>query len=366
MSWFSKRRMPVEYSTLQMRRRRRRRLTLLMALVFFVFAILLAAVAVAGSVFISLQLFGFLAPEGALGRWYIVFLLLVCLVLGTCLAAMLGRRPLRPFRSVIDATKEIAMGNFDVRVPETGPEELRNLAGSFNIMAQELSSIETLRNDFVSNVSHEFKTPVASISGFAKLLKKEGLSEAERQEYLDIIIKESERLSRLSKNVLLLSNLEAQKDFGPDTPYALDEQLRQAILVLQPEWQAKNLEFDIDLPEVGITANEELIQQIWLNVLGNAVKFSPDGGTVGVSLQERGNRIIVRISDQGPGIDGETRSRIFDKFYQGDTAHTTAGNGLGLSLVKRILEICGGFVSVESDPGEGATFQIELPKYLKK
>jgi signal transduction histidine kinase len=235
------------------------------------------------------------------------------------------------------------------------------MARSFNEMAQELSSIETLRSDFISNISHEFKTPIVSIKGFAKRLKKGTLSEEQRNEYIDIIISESDRLTRLSSNVLLLSRLENTEKVMEKALYPLDEQIRRAILLLEPQLQKKRLEVDAKIESVQIFAGEEVLSHLWINLLGNAIKFSPDGGTVGISLTQNGSEAVVTVSDTGAGMDEEMQRHIFDKFYQGDTSRATEGNGLGLSLVKRILELENGRISVDSEPGKGTRFIVSLP-----
>jgi signal transduction histidine kinase len=290
-----------------------------------------------------------------------LFMLLVSLFIGTATAAFVGRRFLLPIRKVIAATKEIASGNFDIRVETAGKREIDRLAESFNIMAKELSRIEMLRADFIGNISHEFKTPIVSIRGFARRLKKDTLTKEQRGEYLDIIISESERLTRLSSNVLLLSSLESTEKIIDKEPYYLDEQIRKTVLLLEPQLQKKKINVDVDIKTVEINANEEMLSHLWINLLNNAVKFSPDGGTIKITLNQNGENAVVSISDTGIGMNDETKSRIFDKFYQGDPSRATEGNGLGLSLVKRILELDEGSITVDSEPGKGACFTVSLP-----
>lgn len=269
-------------------------------------------------------------------------------------------RMLRPFTLLSQATKKVAEGDFSVRLPEDRPDELGVLMRNFNHMAQELQSIEYLQRDFISNVSHEFKTPVASIQGFATLLKSPETTQEERQEYAGIILKESQRLSRLSQNLLRLSKLEYQQRLTERNSFALDEQLRQTVLMLEPEWTQKDIRWDLNLESAVIQGDEELLQQVWINLLGNAIKFSHFGGEIALSLF-LSDMVKVRIRDQGEGMDEATQARIFERFYQGDTSHAHEGNGLGLPLCKRIIDLHQGALRVKSAPGQGSTFTVELP-----
>lgn len=335
-------------------------------LMLFVFVILLLSVVVSGVISYIFMNIGILPPLSMRGfPLLLFFMLMVSLLVGLLLTMLGGRYSLRPLRRLTDATKEIASGNFTVHVEPRGPEELLRLAESFNNMAKELQSIETLRSDFVSNVSHEFKTPVVSIRGFAKLLKKDTLSDEQRNDYLDIIISESERLSQLSSNVLLLSKLESTDKIMEQEEFSLDEQIRKVLLLMESQFSKKNLEMDIELEPTRIVTSEELLQQVWLNIINNAVKFTPAGGKVQVGLVNKGREAVVTVSDSGIGMDAETQKHLFDKFYQEDASRSTEGNGLGLSLVKRILDLIGGGISVSSTPEEGTTFVIRIPCYVK-
>lgn len=340
----------------------KRRLTTLIFLVFFVFGVLFVSIVISGSISYFLMEMGILPPM-LVNRFPVVliFMFLVNMVIGTILAIIGGDRFLRPLRRLTEATKEVAAGNFDVMVEVGGSSEICRLAISFNEMTKELSSIETLRNDFVSNIAHEFKTPVVSIRGFARRLKKNNLSEQQRDEYLDIIIAETGRLSNLSSNVLLLSKLESTDKVTDKTQYSLDEQIRRCILLLDPQLQKKQLELEVGLEPVQFTGNEEIMQPLWMNLLGNAIKFSSEGGTIRVELRSNGKEAIASISDTGFGMDDDVKKHVFDKFYQGDPSRSTEGNGLGLSLVKRILEICGGIITVHSELGKGTCFTVSLP-----
>lgn len=339
----------------------KRRLATLTLLILFVFLILMVSILFSGLVLFFLTRIGiFPTITGSRLHVILTFLLLVSVFIGTLLAAIGGSYFLQPLRSLTEATQEVASGNFDVQVAVGGTEEFERLAASFNEMTKELSSIETLRNDFASNISHEFKTPVVSIRGYAKRLKKDQLTERQN-EYLDIIIAETERLSQLSQNVLLLSNLESSDRVSEKTIYFLDEQIRKCILMLDPLLDKKQLELDVHLESVKVSTNEEMMNHLWINLLGNAIKFSPEGAKIGVSLQSGGDHAQISIFDEGIGMDENVKAHIFDKFYQGDASRATNGNGLGLSLVKRILQLVGGEIAVESAPGQGTCFTVTLP-----
>ncbi len=288
--------------------------------------------------------------------------LIISTVIATIISGIASKRILRPIRTLSKATEEVAKGNFSVKIGIPKDYEFALLAKNFNKMVHELSSIETLRNDFVSNVSHEIKTPIASIQGFAKLIQDKNLDDDERSEFTDIIISESSRLSKLTSNILKLSKLENQEVITGKAEFALDEQIRCAILIMEPEWSEKGIDLDIDLDKVSIIGNEDLLQQVWLNIIGNAIKFTEKGGTIGIKLMDLKDKIVIKVSDNGVGMNEETQRHIFDKFYQGDKSHLSKGNGLGLSLVKRIIELCDGEIKVRSKLYYGTTFTIGLPK----
>ena len=292
----------------------------------------------------------------------ILTMMLFSLVIGTTISFMVGRKILAPIADFSKAAKEIASGNFDIYLNESHRvNEISDVAHHFNIMVQELRSIETLRNDFVVNVSHEFKTPIAAIEGYATLLQEEDLSKEEHTEYTGMIIDSARQLSTLSGNILKISKLENQEMLTEQTEYNLDEQLRQALLLLESFWAPKQLSLNIDLEEQRYYGNEELIMQVWLNVLGNAVKFTPEGGEISVSLRADESWISVAISDNGIGMTPKVRKHVFEKFYQGDPARAAEGNGLGLPLAARIISLSKGTIEVSSEPGRGSTFTVKLP-----
>lgn len=229
-------------------------------------------------------------------------------------------------------------------------------------MTKELGSIETLRTDFVVAVSHEFKTPLTAIEGYTALLQNGNLSAAQHDECVDKITANVHRLSTLTGNILQLSKLENQGIVADKKSYSLDEQLRKSILLLEREWTAKNIEFDLDLLPVQFNGSESLLYQVWYNLIQNAVKFSPDGGMIHIKLQLTEDKVVVCVADNGCGIDEASQKHIFDKFYQGNKAHASEGNGLGLALVYKIVTLCGGTISVDSQPEQGAAFTVTLPR----
>ena len=289
--------------------------------------------------------------------------LIACTIIGTAAAAILTKWILSPFKEMINATERIAKGDFKVHIQETFDEktDFGILQRSFNHMTRELDGIEMFRNDFINNFSHEFKTPIVSIQGFAHQLQAGGLSPEEEQEYIRIIAAESDRLAKMATNILLLSKLENQAIVTEKTEFYLDEQIRTCLLLLEKQWSAKDIELNIDLDEVKYCFNETMLSHVWVNLLGNAVKFTPRGGTVSCTLRATGDRVTVTISDTGCGMDETTQKHIFEKFYQGDTSHTGDGNGIGLTIVGRILVLCGGSIQVESQPGMGSIFTVTLP-----
>lgn len=282
-------------------------------------------------------------------------------IVGSLVAFIFGRIPLKPVREIIDATNKLAAGDFSARISFSRTTVFRELRDSFNRMAQELNSIEVLRSDFVNNFSHEFKTPIVSIKGFAELLKMDALTPEERNEYLDIIVRESSRLATMATNVLNLSRVENQTILTERKRFNLSEQIRRCILLLQTSWEQKMLDLDIDLQEVYLYGNEEMMSQLWVNLLDNAVKFSETGSKISVELHQNGHRAEVAVRDYGRGITPEEIAHIFDKFYQGSTAHMAQGNGLGLTLARRIVQLHGGTIDCVSDPDQWTEFIVRLP-----
>lgn len=293
----------------------------------------------------------------------ILICLMVSLVLGVVTALFVGKLVIKPVLKMGNAFDELSKGNFDCRVPEDQKiVEMKEMAIKFNTMAHDLSNIETLRNDFVINVSHEFKTPLSSIEGYATLLQNQSLTSEKKEHYVKKILDNSRRLSHLSSNILLLSKLENQNIVTGNTEFRLDEQIRKTILSLEDKWEEKRLEFDMELPDVMFNGNEALLERVWSNIIDNAIKHSRSNGVIGITMETSENMIKVTVTDNGDGMDEEVQRHIFEKFYQGDSSRKEEGNGLGLALVKRIVDISRGEVTVSSEKGEGAAFTVSLPK----
>ena len=271
----------------------------------------------------------------------------------------------RPVNQIMKALNQVMQGDFTVRIPpvkefagETGFNEIIN---AINKMTAELQGTETLRTDFVANVSHELKTPLAVMTNLSTMLQQPGLSDENRIEYAKAISNSSRRLAALITNILKLNKLENQQIFPKHEAYDLSGQLCESLLQFEDAWEAKKLRIETDIEdEVTICSDPELLSLVWNNLISNAVKFTPDGGTIGVSLTTEGTAVVVSVSDTGYGMTRETGKHIFEKFYQGDTSHATQGNGLGLALVKRVMDILNCEISVRSTPGQGSTFTVKL------
>ena len=282
--------------------------------------------------------------------------------LGTLLASRAGRPLFDRVAALSEAMEQVSHGDFSVRVPEDGGiEELAVMEKSFNAMAKKLGNNELMRNDFIENVSHEFKTPLAAMEGFASLLTKEDVTPEKRKEYGERIVNASRRLHELTGNILLLSRLEHSSVSLEQSTFRLDEQIRSCFLTLEPAWSEKNLEPDLNLATCVYTGNEALLSQVWTNLIGNAIKFSPEGGTIFVTMEKAENAVTVSVRDEGCGISEEARERIFEKFYQADRSHATKGNGLGLTLAKKIVELHGGSIRADNASPRGAMFTVRLP-----
>lgn len=279
-------------------------------------------------------------------------------LIGSILIVFVVRYSVKPIIKLTKGTREIADGNFDVIIDHDGKDEIGQLTKHFNKMAYELKQKDTLRKDFVSNVSHELKTPLGSIQGYARLLQKEGLSDKDKNAFATIILEESIRLSNLTNNMLKLSRLEDQEIIRKRERFYLDEQIRKSVLLLESEWKGKDIEWDIELDKAMIMGDEELLQQVWINLIGNSIKFSRDRGTIRIRLNHIEDQVKVTIQDFGIGMSEDTRIRVFEKFYQGEEAHGIEGSGLGLPLVKRILDLHGSKIEVVSEPDRGTVYEV--------
>lgn len=293
-------------------------------------------------------------------------------MVGSILSAFYAKHFLKPMSELMDATKAVAAGDYSVRVAtekmavdikeiHSPMNEFENFVDSFNKMAEALGSVELLRSDFVNTISHEFKTPVVSIRGYAKLLQDPNLSEEQRREYTDIIIQESQRLTAMSSNILLLSRYEHTDVLTDKTVFSLDEQIRDCIQLQSRAWMEKNIILSGNLENVMFYGNPDILNHLWSNLLSNAIKFTPNGGAVSVTLARKDGMVTVRFCDSGIGMDEEALNHMYEKFYQADASRTAAGNGLGLSIAKRIVTLCGGEISAESEPGLGTTFTVTIP-----
>lgn len=297
--------------------------------------------------------------------WGISLFILINIALASTFTLIIGALAnnfMKPVKKLIEATNKVAKGDFSIRLDEnTHPPDIHIMNASFNKMVKELSSIETLRNDFIINVSHEFKTPIAAIEGYATLLQDSTLTEEERIEYTKIILDSSRQLSSLSGNILKLSKLETQEIIPDKKYFSLDEQLRLALLLLETQWSKKNIDIDMDLKSINYYGSEDLLMQVWLNIFSNAIKFTPNDGLIITKLKHTSECICVTISDNGIGMSKEVQDRIFDKFYQGDNSRNLQGNGLGMTLVKKILDLCKCEITIQSEINKGTTFKIYLP-----
>lgn len=271
----------------------------------------------------------------------------------------------RTAKRIAAAARKLVAGDFSARVERpsrfSSDEHFVEIIDCFNRMAEELSSVETLRTDFISNVSHEMKTPLAVMQNYGTLLQSPDLTDDKRIEYARGITESSRRLADMVTNILKLNKLENQQIFPRTEKYDLGEQLCEALLQFESVWERENIEIETDIAEdVTIRADRELLSLVWNNLLSNAFKFTPSGGTVSLSLTATEHHAIVQVRDTGCGMSAETGAHIFEKFYQGDTSHATRGNGLGLALVKRVVDIVRGEISVESATGKGTTFTVRI------
>lgn len=288
--------------------------------------------------------------------------LIISIIVGGAVASFLGKWLFNPIVKLGEAMHQVANGNFDVRLDENHRFwEIQEINKNFNIMASELRATEILQTDFVTNVSHEFKTPINAIEGYATLLQGDVyFTDEEEHKYVDKILFNVRRLSKLVENILLLSKVDNQSIQKKQTRFHLDEQIRQSIVSQEPAWDRKGIEFDVDLDSIEYTGNENLLLHVWNNLLGNAIKFNPQNGTIRMKLIQSGPRIIFTIDDSGPGIREEDKNHIFDRFFQSDSSHEQEGNGLGLALVKQILKLSNGEITVENLPESGCRFTVTL------
>lgn len=292
----------------------------------------------------------------------ILVVMAVSLLAALLFSMLVSKWIFKPIKVLQAAMEQVADGDFDIRLENKASksQEIQEVYSGFNLMVHELGTTEMLQRDFTSNVSHEFKTPIAAIEGYSTLLQGGDNLDSEQQEYVDKILYNTKRLSGLVGNILLISKLENQTIETNKQRYFLDEQIRESILGMENAWIAKNIEFDVELESIKYLGNEGLMRHVWDNLLSNAIKFSPDGGLIRITLKRENDKTHFAIEDQGPGIPIESQKRIFDKFYQHDNSRKQEGHGLGLPLVKRILMLSGGDIYVENVEGGGSRFVVIL------
>lgn len=346
---------------------RKGRLALTLSLSVFVFIINTVALLFAIALVYCLTRLGAIDMlSGQMGLSAVLTVIsLTSLVIGFLLTVFTSKIPLRPVNSLVDQLNRLSEGDFGARLhfgrTASSHPTFQQIETSFNRAADELEHTEMLRSDFINNFSHEFKTPIVSIAGFAKLLRRGNLTEEQRAEYLSVIEEESLRLSALANNVLSLTRVENQTILTDISEFNLSEQIRGAVLLLADKWTAKDLNIDLGFGECLVRANYELLKQVWINLLDNAVKFSPRNGTVTVEMTETDRSVTVTVTNSGRDIPPESLAHIFNKFYQADESHSSEGNGIGLAIVKRVCELHGGSVDASSDGGL-TTFTVTLPR----
>lgn len=288
--------------------------------------------------------------------------LMISVMIASPISYFIGRHIFKPINHISRAMTNVAKGDFSVRLNYRGAvKELENMSDNFNSMVHELGNMEALRNDFVVTISHEFKTPLAAIEGYATILRNPELTLEEYREFLQKITESIKQLAHLSSSILMISNLENKELITERKHFRLDEQIRQAVLLLEPLWAGKNLTLNIDLDHVMYFSNEDLLMQVWINLINNAVKFTPKNGEINILLKESVKEVQITVSDTGVGMTPEVQKYIFDKFYKEDRSGSIDGNGLGLALVKRIVDLSHGKISVQSEPGFGSSFTVTLP-----
>jgi len=355
------------------RKKRKARLPLPLTILFaiLVFFVLLIAILLAWgfvALLIQLNVFEGVSEEIRISNILLV-MSLISLVMGALLVLILGKLPVNPINKFVSGLNSLAAGNFKTRLTYKGPlanyPTFLEITESFNKLAKELEHTEMLRSDFINNFSHEFKTPIVSIAGFAKLLKKGNLSEEQKMQYLNAIEEESIRLSCMATNILHMTKIENQEILTDITNFNLSEQIRFAVLLLEEKWCAKDIDLQLDFDEYEIEANEELLKQVWINLVDNAVKFAPRCATIAIDICATAQSYIVSVSNTGQDIPPEKQKKIFHKFYQGDESHAQEGNGIGLAVVKKIVDLHSGWISVKSKDGL-TVFTVDLPKRQTK
>ena len=329
-----------------------------------VLVILFVTVIAFGSLYLFLNLeiinFTYLMTDGF---WILVLFLLGSIVIALLISLGISRLVLKPARTVITGIQKLSAGDFSARMQSGKPKEFNEIARSFNTLAEELEKTKILRSDFINNFSHEFKTPIVSVKGLLDLLKRPGLPESKRNEYLKIVEEEIDRLTDMATNVLNLSRIESQSILTDVTEFNISEQIRTCIVLLEKKWTKKQLDLSLDFDEYFYSGNTDMLKQVWINLADNAIKFSRQGGELKITMGETEEHLFVRIADTGETIPKDDFEKIFNKFYREDKSAMSEGNGIGLSIVSRIVKLHGGRVEVESENGVTA-FTVFLKKGL--
>ena len=291
----------------------------------------------------------------------LIWIVFVSIIVGAVVMALISKKLINPLAGLITAMNKVAEGDFETQIEtESRIEVIQDIYSNFNLMVRELGATETLQTDFVSNVSHEIKTPINAIEGYTTLLQNtENIDEVENA-YIEKILFNTKRLSELVSNILMLSKVDNKAIQAKKTTYRLDEQIRQSIVLLEPKWSTKEIDLDVDMDEIEYTGDESLMFHVWNNLIDNAIKFSPENGRVKIRLKSKEGKAAFLIEDGGCGISDEEKERIFNKFYQADSSHKSEGNGLGLALVKNILALCSGKITVEDAGEKGTRFIVEI------
>lgn len=343
-----------------------RKLTLVFSLIVLVVLIVVLGLS-SLTAYILIEV-GVIANEGGIGASHIIlFMAITSVVLGTVISIIASKMILSPLNMVTSKIKSLANGDFGTRVDfdeiVSRMPSFLELSNVFNKLSEELQNTEMLRSDFINNFSHEFKTPIVSIAGFAKLLKKGNLTDEQKEQYISAIEEESLRLSYMANNVLNLTRIENQAILSDVVEFNVSEQIRSCILLLESKWSKKSLDLQLDLDEYTIFASEELLKQVWINLIDNAIKFSNEGGAISITALEKKDCISISITNYGFEIPKEAMPKLFNKFYQADASHSTEGNGIGLAIVKKIIDLHNGTVKAKSE-NLAVTFTVTIPKNI--
>lgn len=337
-------------------------LTLLFSSIVFI--IIFITLSITGTIFFFLNEFSILhtKPEESPVLFLLTFII-ASIFTGTLIGTIFSRIPLKPVHILIDGMASLAKGDYDVSINLGKRNPVgKEITKSFNVLAKELGQTEMLRSDFVNNLSHEFKTPIVSILGFAKLLQKSELS-PEQKDFVDIIVTESSRLTNMTSHMLTLTKIENQHILTDITTFNVSEQIRQSIILLESRWSDKQLDIEANFEEYQIDGNQELLKQVWINLIDNSIKYSPDKGLISFLIQESENQLEFYIKNRGPKIDKDIQQRIFHKYWQADLSHSSEGTGIGLSISKKIIDLHQGTITVDSNETE-TTFCVILPKQI--